>query len=165
MCCPAASSASGIRASWPIGTRLTPCAAVGHGWASPPSHPPTAQRVWSSGCKRSRGSTSRNVRPVVLDHWCGSRCLLSLPPLLVRECSWRRRALTRHEPARDGAVLPREVCHTVLTDPRDGCAPMPPPTRSARLDGLMYPAPDARLWGLPRRPPTSRPPFGITEGG
>ena len=61
-------------------------------------------------------------------------------------------------------VFPREVGHTVLTDPRDRCVPMPPRTLSARLDGLMYPAPDARLWGLLHRQPTSRPPFRLAEG-
>lgn len=53
----------------------------------------------------------------------------------------------------------------VLTDPGDGCVPMPPRTRAARLGGLTCPAPEARPWGLPRRPPSSRPPFRITEGG
>ena len=61
-------------------------------------------------------------------------------------------------------VLPREAGYTVLTDPRDSCVPLPPRALSARFDGLMYPAPDAQLWGLPRRHPTSRPPFRIAEG-
>jgi hypothetical protein len=62
------------------------------------------------------------------------------------------------------SVLPREVDHTVLTDLRDSCVPLPPRALSAWRDGLMAPAPDARLWGLPRRHPTSRPPFRIAEG-
>jgi hypothetical protein len=47
-------------------------------------HPHVAQRVWCSGCKRSRASTSRHVRTVALGHSCASRWRPSLDPLAAK---------------------------------------------------------------------------------
>ena len=85
--------------SSPTGTRLVPCAVVGNCWASPPSHPHAAHSVWSRGCQRSRGSTSRTVRPVAPGHWSVSRCPLSLHALAAAGRLGRCRSTTRHEPS------------------------------------------------------------------
>jgi hypothetical protein len=96
---PAASCVSGITASSPTGTKHIPCAAVGNCWASPLSHPHAVQRVWASGCKRSRGSTSRNVRTVAPSHLYGSLCPLYLHALPAEGLLGRCRSTTRHEPS------------------------------------------------------------------
>ena len=99
MCYPAASCVSGMMASSLSGTKLVLCAAVGHCWASPPSHLHAAPRVWSSGCKRSRGSTSRNVRTGAPGHSYGSLCPLCLHALPAEGLLGRCRSTTRHEPS------------------------------------------------------------------
>jgi hypothetical protein len=50
----------------------------------PSEPPPTVQRVWSSGCKRSRVSTSRNVRTVARAHAYGYLCPPCPPPAASR---------------------------------------------------------------------------------
>jgi hypothetical protein len=76
MGCLAVSCASGMMACSPTGTRRRPCVAAGSCWASRPTHLDAAPRAWGSGCKRSRGSTARNVRTVAPGHLSGSRCPL-----------------------------------------------------------------------------------------
>src|SRR5712691_5980001 len=100
MGCPAASCVSGMMASSPPGTRRVPCAAVGNGWASPLSPPHVAHRGWSSGGKRSRGSTARHVRPVARAHSYGALCPPCLHLLPAAGCLWRGRSTTHHEPSR-----------------------------------------------------------------
>src|SRR5215510_14244824 len=96
---PAASYVFGMTASWPTGTKRVPCAAVGNSWASPPSPSHAVPRVWSSGCTRSRGSTSRNVRTAALAHSYGAHW----PPWRhlgpAEAFLWRCPSMTRHEPA------------------------------------------------------------------
>src|SRR5262245_21160093 len=99
MCYPTAACVSGIMASSPTGTRRVPCAVVGNCWASPPSHPHAAQRVWSSGCQRSQGLTSRNVRTVAQGHSYGSLCPLCLHALPAEGLLGRCRSMTRPEPS------------------------------------------------------------------
>ncbi len=100
MGCPAAACVSGMMACLPTGTRRVPCAAVGHWWASPPSHPHAAPRGWSRGCKRSRESTARHVRPGAHAHSYGALCPLALHPLRAEGRLWRCRSTTPHEPSR-----------------------------------------------------------------
>ena len=95
-------------ASSPTGTRHRLCPAVENCWGSPPSYLHAVQRMWCSGCKRARGSTSPNVRTVAPGHSYGSRCRPSRHPLRAKACPWSPRALTHHNPACDDAVRLRE---------------------------------------------------------
>src|SRR5262245_20176971 len=139
MCYPAALCVFGIMASSPTGTKRVPCAAVGNSWASPPSHPHAVPRVWSSGCTRSRGSTSRNVRTVALAHSYGSLW----PPWLylgsAEALLWRCPSITRHEPA----GLPKAAVADTITGSSE-------PPGDVRLYGGLRPLTCGAL--VPRLP-------------